>query len=216
MNLLLDLLPVVVFFAAFRIAKWFPQQALAFGASLFGMPDGAPDQAAEMAAVMLASTGAMLATAIQIAWLRYVHRPIKATVWLSAFLILVFGGLTVWLHNESFIKWKPTILYWTFGVVLLGGRWLAGRNFLGLLLSGELQLPPRAWDVLLHAWAFFFLGLGIANLYIAFHWATDAWVNFKTFGAMGMTLALSVLTGWWVMRHVPEGAVLTGSEDSHE
>jgi intracellular septation protein len=206
----------VVFFIAFRLTKWFPQQALALSAWIFGVPSGLDEQGAEMSAVMVASLGAIVGTVIQIVWLRRTRRPIKATVWLSAGLVLVFGGLTIWLHNEWFVKWKPTVLYWIFGVGLLGGRWLAKRNFLGLLLSEELRLPDRAWDALLYAWSAFFLCLGVANLYIAYHWATDAWVNFKTFGSMGLTLAFSLVSGWWVLRHQPEAAITLAQDEHHE
>lgn len=202
MKLLLDLLPVVVFFGAFRIAKWLPEATTALVATWFGAIGGAPEQQAELSAVIVASLSAIVATAIQISWLLARRHPIKPAVWLSAILVVIFGGLTVWFHNEWFIKWKPSILYGVFAAVLLGGKWIWNRNLLGSLLSQELTLPDGVWDKLLYAWSVFFLGLALVNLYVAYNWSTEAWVNFKTFGAMGLTLAFSIGTGLMVARYL--------------
>lgn len=208
MKLLFDLLPVIVFFGAFRVAKWFPEATLSLVAAVFGTLAGSPDQQAEMAAVILASMSAIAASLVQISWLMARSQPVKPAVWLSAVLVVVFGGLTVWLHNEWFIKWKPTILYALFALILLAGKWIWRRNLLGSLLSQELELPGHAWDKLLFAWSAFFIALGALNLYVAYTWSTDAWVNFKTFGAMGLTLVFSVGTGVFIARYVqtPAGA----------
>jgi intracellular septation protein len=199
-KLLLDLLPVVVFFGAFRLAKSLPEASVALVAGWFGAVGGAPDQQVELSAVILATLSAIAATAIQISWLMLRRLPIKPAVWISAVLIVVFGCLTVWLHNEWFIKWKPSILYWIFAAVLTGGKWIWHRNLLGALLSGELDLPPAVWDRLLVAWTIFFVALGAANLVVAYAWSTDAWVNFKTFGLLGLTLGFSILTGLYMAR----------------
>jgi len=201
-KLLLDLLPIFVFFGAFRLAKSMPEATVALVAAWFGTLGGAPDQQVELSSVIVASLSAIGATAVQISWLLARRLPIKPAVWISAFLIVVFGGLTVWLHNEWFIKWKPSILYWVFAAVLAGGKWIWRRNLLGALLSGELDLPPVIWDRLLVAWTAFFLALGAANLFVAYSWSTDVWVNFKTFGLLGLTLGFSILTGIYMARYL--------------
>jgi intracellular septation protein len=212
-KLLLDLLPVVVFFGVFRLAKWLPLASVALVSAWFGAIGGEPAQQAELAAVILASLSAIAATAIQVGWLLARRLPVKPAVWISAVLVVVFGGLTIWLHNEWFIKWKPSILYWSFGAILLGGKWIWNRNLLGSLLSQELELPAAAWDTLLFAWSVFFLVLGAANLYVAYAWSTESWVNFKTFGAMGLTLVFSIATGWYVTRNLPVPAPVANKPD---
>jgi len=209
-KLLLDLLPVVIFFGAFRLFKALSESTVSLAALLFGTLGGAADQQLELSAVLLATVCAIVATLAQIAWLRMRRQPIKASVWISAVLIVIFGGLTIWFHNEWFIKWKPSILYWTFASVLLLGKWVLRRNLLGSLLSAELELPPRIWDHLLYAWAAFFALLGFANIYVAYHWSTADWVNFKTFGLLGLTFAYSLLTGVYMARHLAPVAAPAG------
>ncbi len=203
MKILFDLLPLVVFFGAFRAAKAWPDAATGLVAALLGSLGGALEDRAELSAVIVATLSAIVATILQIAWLLARRHPIKPTVWISAILIVIFGGLTVWLHNAWFIKWKPSILYWIFGLVLLVGRWIWKRNLLGMLLSADVELPPRVWDRLLHAWAAFFLVLGAANLLVAYGASTEAWVNFKTFGLLGLTLGFSLLSGLYMARFLP-------------
>jgi intracellular septation protein len=200
LKILLDLLPVVVFFVAFRLAKAAPQVAQAWVAAVLGSVPAAA--ASDIVPVIAATACAIVATGIQVGWLLIRRTKVNASVWLSAALIVVFGGLTVWLRNEWFIKWKPTLLYWAFAAVLASGHWIWKRNLLGVLFSSELQLPQVAWDRLLIAWAAFFLVLGGVNLVVAYHFSTEAWVNFKTFGLLGLTLVYSISTGVYVARYL--------------
>jgi intracellular septation protein len=203
-RLLLDLLPVFVFFVAFKIAKSFPDATTAMVIAYFGTLDGARDQQTELSAVIVASISAIAATVIQITWLLLRRMQVKPSVWISAVLIVVFGGLTVWLHNEWFIKWKPSILYWIFAAALAAGKWIWGRNLLGSLFSNEFDVPDAVWDRLLVAWTIFFVILGAANLVVAYMWSTEAWVNFKTFGLMGFTFGFSLLTAIYMARFLPK------------
>jgi len=202
LKILLDLLPVVVFFVVFRLAKAAPHAAHAWAGALLGSVPVAADAASDIVPVILATACAIVATLIQVSWLLLRRATVTASVWLSAVLIVVFGGLTVWLHNEWFIKWKPTLLYWAFAAVLGGGHWIWKRNLLGALFSSELQLPQAAWDRLLIAWAAFFLVLGCVNLVVAYQFSTETWVNFKTFGLLGLTFVYSITTGIYVARHL--------------
>jgi intracellular septation protein len=203
LKILLDLLPVVVFFAAFWIANKAPHQLVqTWAAMLPGSMTATGGAVSDVVPVLLATACAMVATVIQVSWMLLRRTTVSVSVWLSAALVVVLGGLTVWLHNEWFIKWKPTLLYWAFAAVLACGQWIWKRNLLGSLFSSELQLPQAAWDRLLVAWAAFFLVLGCLNLVVAYQFSTAAWVNFKTFGLLGLTFAYSISTGIYVARHM--------------
>jgi len=157
MKLLFDLLPIFAFFIAFKLGKSFPAIAAAAGTSLFG-PIAASTDLPDLVPIMLATVIAIAITLVQIGWLLARRAPIKPALWLSAVLIVVFGGLTIWLRSELFIKWKPTLLYWCFTLLLVGGRLIARRNLLGALLGDEVKLPERVWNRLLWALVDFFPG----------------------------------------------------------
>ncbi len=196
MKLLYDLLPVILFFGTFKFA----QSDAAGAASLCNQWLGGGFDPAQ-APVICATAVAITATLIQILSMAIRGKKIEPMLWISAAVILVFGSLTIWLHNEMFIKWKPTILYWIFSVILIGGHF-TGRNFIEMLLGKQMQLPRHAWTNLLYAWIAFFIVTGIINIAVAYSFSTDTWVNFKLFGLMGLTLAFTVGMGVYVSKYI--------------
>lgn len=203
MKLLFDLFPVAAFFIAYRLGKSFPEESAAFVAAAFG-PVTATPTFPDLIAVIVATVIAIVATLIQVGWLLARRRPVKPMLWLSAILIVAFGGLTIWLQNEWFIKWKPSLLYWSFAAILAGGRVLFRRNLLSSLLGSELPLPPAVWDRMLWLWAGFFAFLGAANLFVAYRFTTEQWVDFKTFGLIGLTFVFVLGLGFYLGRHLKE------------
>ena len=139
MKFLFDIFPVILFFAAFKGAEHFPTEAIDLAGSMIG--DGVT---ATTAPVFLATVTAIVATFLQIGWLKLKSRRIEPMLWISLAVIVVFGGLTLWLKNEMFIKWKPTILYWIFSGILLFGSF-TGRNFIRTLMKNAIDMPDSAW-----------------------------------------------------------------------
>ena len=194
MKFLFDIFPVILFFAAFKGAEHFPAEAIDLAGSLIG--DGVT---ATTAPVFLATVTAIVATFLQIGWLKVKRRKIEPMLWISLAVIVVFGGLTLWLKNEMFIKWKPTILYWVFAAILTFAH-VTHRNFMTKLLGTQIQLPPAAWNKLQLAWIGFFFVTGILNLLVAFTCETETWVNFKLFGILGLTLVFALGLGFWMVK----------------
>jgi intracellular septation protein len=157
MKLLLDFLPIAVFFAAFKLFD-----------------------------IWVATAVAIAATVAQIAWLRWRTGKVEPMQWLSLAVIVLFGGATLLAHNDTFIKWKPTVLYWLMGGTLAVGQLVFRRNLLKSLMGAQLSLPESAWRALTWSWTAFFAAMGVVNLWVAFHYDTDTWVNFKLFGGMGL------------------------------
>jgi intracellular septation protein len=144
------------------------------------------------------------ATFLQIAWVWLKHRKVDTMLWVSLGLIVVFGGATLFLHDETFIKWKPTVLYWLFALSLGLAPLLFERNLIRLMMEKQVSLPDFVWTRLNLAWAGFFTLMGVANLWVAMNFSTDAWVNFKMFGSLGLMLAFIVGQTVYLSRHIKE------------
>ena len=125
-------------------------------------------------------------------------------LWISLALVVVFGGATLILHDETFIKWKPTVLYWLFAATLFGSAKFFGKNLIRAMLDKEIQLPEAIWSRLNFAWMGFFAVMGVANLWVAFNFSTDTWVSFKLFGGMGLMIAFIILQGIVLAKYIPE------------
>jgi len=124
--------------------------------------------------------------------------------WASLGIIVVFGGMTLLFHDETFIKWKPTVLYGLFAAALLLTQPLTGKQPLKAMMGGQLDLPEPVWSRLTLAWVAFFVAMAALNLLVAYRFSLDAWVNFKLFGSLGLTFAFVLLQGLWLSRHLKE------------
>lgn len=175
MKFLFDLFPVLLFFIAFKLADIYVATAVAIGA-----------------------------TCLQIGWLKLRGRRVEPMLWASLAIIGVFGGATLALQDETFIKWKPTVLYWLFGAVLAASALVFRRNLVRAMLSGQLQLPDAVWSRLNFSWVGFFAFMGALNLYVAYNYSTDLWVNFKLFGGMGLMLVFVVAQALVLARYAEE------------
>jgi intracellular septation protein len=173
MQFLADYFPLILFFVAFKLRGIFVATGVAIAASI-----------------------------VQIAYFRWRRGKVAAVHWMSFAIIAVFGGATLLLHDETFIKWKPTVLYWLFALVLATGRVAFHKNLIAALLK-DLALPDAVWSRLTWAWVVFLAAMGVANLYVAAHFTTDAWVNFKVWGGIGLFMLAAVGTVASVARYLP-------------
>ena len=197
-KLLFDLFPVIIFFIAYKIGDANAEATRAFMAEL-GLPQtaGADDKPG----IYLATLVAIVASFGQIGWVKLRGRPIETMLWVSLGIIVVFGGATLWLHDESFIKWKPTVLYWIFAAIILGAA-AFGRNVIKNLMKTQMELPDAAWSRLNASWGGFFAFMGVANLLVAFNFSTDAWVNFKLFGSLGLMLVFVIAQSMMLAKYI--------------
>jgi intracellular septation protein len=204
MKLLLDFLPLILFFATFKYAEAHKDWAAAFATEHFGFMVSGGKVGTEEAAVLLATLVVMVATLTQALLLKLRGKKIDLMLWISLALVVVLGGATIWFHNETFIKWKPTGLYWGMALVFWGSAQFFKKNLIQKMLGAELELPAFVWQNLNRAWVLFFATLGIANLYVAYNFSTSTWADFKVFGVTGLILVFTVAQGVYLSRHLPE------------
>jgi len=203
-KLLFDLFPVILFFIAYKLGTSFPHEAGQVAATALGPLVASGRVSNEQAPILLATAVAIVTSLAQVGWLLARGRKIEPMLWVSLGVIVVFGGATIWLNDETFIKWKPTILYLLFAGALAVGKLLWRRNFVRSLLGAQIVLPDPVWERLLWVWSGFFLLLAAANLFVAYAFSTDTWVSFKLFGFTGLTLLFIVGVGLWLSRHIKE------------
>ncbi|MEY4428938.1 MAG: hypothetical protein RLZZ182_1627 [Pseudomonadota bacterium] len=205
MKLLLDFLPIVAFFATYKwgdahkdaVAQWLTQH---LGFMVNGGVVGPTE-----AAVMLATLVVVVLSLLQIVVMKALRKPIDKMLWISLIVVVTLGAMTLYFHSETFIKWKPTVLYWVMG----GGLWISDILLGKFVLRAAMQasdltsVPEAVWRRLSWAWIAFFAGMGVLNLYVAYHYSTDTWVNFKMWGSMGLMLVFVVGQGFYLSRHMP-------------
>ncbi|RJG06042.1 septation protein A [Noviherbaspirillum cavernae] len=205
MKFLFDIFPVILFFAMFKWGENNTDAAQSLVEQyLSGIVSGGGAGTAAQAPIMLATAVAIVATIGQIAYLLLRGKKVDTMLWVSLAIITMFGGATIYFHNETFIKWKPTVLYWVFGAALLLSQTLFGKNLIRMMMEKQISLPYVVWQRLSVAWALFFVAMGLINLYVAYNFATATWVNFKLFGFTGLMLAFVIGQSLFLSRYIKD------------
>ena len=199
MKFLYDLFPVLLFFLVFKFyPDWVAteQSLCLFDVCIAGGKEGA---------IYAATATAIIASFLQVGlfWLK--HRRFENMHLVTLALITVLGGATIYFHDDTFIKWKPTVVNWLFAVVFLASQWIGEKPLIQRMMEKNIELnPTRIWAVLNSAWAVFFIVMGALNLYVAFNYSQETWVNFKLFGMMGLTIAFVFLQAFYLSRYIVE------------
>ncbi len=175
MKFLYDFFPILLFFIAYK---------------LYG--------------IYAATVVAIVASLVQVGLFWFKHRRFENMHLITMALILVLGGLTLWLQDETFIKWKPTIVNWAFAAAFLGSQFIGQQTLVQRMMGSAIELPTAVWSRLNLAWVLFFTALGLANLYVMYNYDTDTWVNFKLFGMMGLTVTFVIAQAFYLARFMPE------------
>lgn len=181
MKFLYDLFPLLLFFAAFKLYD-----------------------------IYIATAVAIVASFLQVGLFWAKHRRFETMHVVTLGVIAVFGGMTLLLHDDTFIKWKPTLVYWILSALVLASQWFGKKTIIERMMSSQIALPKTIWKRLNLSWGLFFAVLGTINLYVAFYYALDLdtatrqeiWVNFKVFGLLGITLVFVVVQAFFMARHI--------------
>jgi intracellular septation protein len=206
MKIFFDFLPLILFFGTFKYAEGHADWAARFATDHFGFMVSGGVVGTEEAPVLLATVVVIVATAVQILVLLMRRRKIDLMLWMTFVLVVVLGGATVWFHNATFIKWKPSVLYWAMGLAFWVSQTVFRKNLLQSLVGDQLELPAKVWQRLNFAWIAFFALMGLLNLYVAYGFSTSTWASFKAFGATGLMLVFMVAQGFYLSRHLKPDA----------
>ena len=205
MKMIFDLFPVILFFVSYHQAD----------AIINHFPVGDIidlSQSQVIVATILATSIAIIASFIQVSlyWLK--NRRFEKMHIISLVLITVMGGITIAFGDPAFIQWKPTLLNWVFAAAFLGSQYIGEKNLVERMMGTQISLPALVWTRLNLSWVIFFIFSGLANLYVAFYYATeldektrmDNWVNFKLFGLMGLTFVFVIAQGIYLSRYIKD------------
>ena len=202
MKILFDFLPIALFFGMFKYAEGNKDWAAAVATDWLGfMVSGGVVGLAE-APVLLATVVVIVATLAQILWIKARGHKVDAMLWISLALVTVLGSATIYFHSESFIKWKPTVLYWIMGGSLLLGQLIFKKNGIKSLMGAQMRLPDATWIMVNYSWVAFFAVMGCLNLWVAFNFPTSTWVNFKLFGGMGLMLVFIMVQALYLNKRI--------------
>jgi intracellular septation protein len=207
MKFLFDLFPVILFFIVFKWGEGHQDAANAVVTQYLSALISGGAVAATQAPIMLATVVGILATVLQIGYLLVRGRKVDGMLWVSLVVIAVMGGATIYFHDEKFILWKPTILYWAFALALFVGQFAFGNNLIRKVMEAQIKLPEAVWPKVNYAWMAFFALVGVLNLFMAFVVFKDnfsAWVSFKLFGVTGIFFAFIVIQTLMLSKHIQE------------
>ncbi len=173
MKFLIDFFPIILFFIAYKTYD-----------------------------IYVATVVAIVASLLQVAYSWFKYKHVDKMTWITLGLLVFFGGLTLIFQDETFIKWKPTVLNGLFAIAFLGSQFIGEKSIIERMLGSSITLPKVIWGRLNLSWVAFFVVSGILNLYVVYNFSTDTWVNFKLFGMMGLTLIFMLAQGAYLMRHI--------------
>ena len=176
MKLLVDFLPIVIFFVVYKMTN----------------------------DLILATAILIPATMLQMGYTWLTTKKIEKMQLVTLIMVVVLGGLTVALQDGQFIKWKPTIVNRLFGLAFLGSQFIGKKPVVQRLMEKGIQLPSRIWRQLNFAWFVFFAVMGSLNLYVAFNYSEATWVDFKLFGMLGLTFVFILAQGIYMSRFMPK------------
>lgn len=185
MKFLSDLFPVILFFIAYKMYDFY-----------------------------VATAVIIVATIVQVTYNWFRHHKVEKMHLVTLLLVLLFGGLTLYLQDPLFLKWKPTVVNWLFALVFFGSHFIGNKPLVERMMSNSVALPAPVWSRLNIAWTLFFVAMGAINLYVAFSFSEDTWVNFKLFGMMGMTILFIILQAFYLAKYISEVEQKTTPEES--
>lgn len=192
MKFLVDFFPVLAFFIAYFI----------------------PEERNQ--GIYWATAAAIIASIIQVTIIWLMHKRVEKMHIITLAVILILGGATLLLQDKRFIMWKPTVVNWAFALVFLGSQYIGKKNIIRRMMEQSITVPENVWTPLNMSWVIFFLSMGLINLYVAFNFSEQTWVNFKMFGILGLTFIFAIGQSIFLAKYMVEPEVSQNSETGNQ
>jgi intracellular septation protein len=214
MKLFFDFLPLILFFGTFKVAEGRAESAARWASENLGFMVSGGTIGPNEAPVLLATIVVIVATLLQIGFLVLTRRKVDTMLWITFAIVTVLGGATVWFHDPTFIKWKPSVLYWAAALAFWISDAFFGKNLVRAALKEQLHMPAAVWQRLNVAWIAFFAVTGFVNLYVAYSYSTSTWASFKVFGITGAMFLFMVAQGFYISRYLKDEVPVPAEPDS--
>lgn len=206
MKFLFDMFPVVLFFITFKWGEKNTTTAQSLVSDYFSGLISGGVTTAELAPILLATALTLAASILQIGYLLLRRKKVDAMLWISFIIIMVFGGATIYFQSDTFIKWKPTVLYWCYCGAFALAQFIFKTNLIQAAMGSQIKLPELIWTRLSFAWMTYFLVMGFINLYVAFNFSTDTWANFKLIAVVAIMPAFVIIQSLFLAKYLEEPA----------
>jgi intracellular septation protein len=202
LKILLDFLPLALFFASYQYGTSHREWAAAFASAQFGFLVSGGPIGTDEAPMLLATVVVMLATLAQVLILKLMRQKVDAILWVSLGLVMVLGFATLYFHSKTFIMWKPTALYWVMALGFWAAERFWGKNPLKAMLK-DVPLPEPVWRTMNLMWVGFFAFMGVLNLAVAYGFSEATWASFKAFGSTALMFLFVIAQGFYMNKHLP-------------
>jgi intracellular septation protein len=203
MKFLFDVFPVILFFISYKLGEKHAEIAQQLANNyLSGFVSG-NSLSAEQAPILLATALTIVASIGQISYLLLRRKKVDAMLWISFIIITFFGSATIYFNSDTFIKWKPTVLYWCYATAFLLGQFIFKKNLLKTVMGSQIAMPETAWAKLSLVWVAYFVVMGLLNIYVAFNFSTSTWVSFKLY-SLGALPVFAILQSIFLAKYLEE------------
>jgi len=202
MKFLFDVFPVILFFVTFKWGESHIPTAQSYVENYLSSLVSGGISSPEIAPILLATAVTLFASVAQISYLLIKRQKVDAMLWISFIIIMVFGGATIYFHNDTFIKWKPSVLYWCYCGAFILAQFVFKKNLIRTVMEAQVKLPEHIWSYLSLAWTTYFFIMGVLNLWVAFHFPTDTWANFKLISMVGIMPAFIIIQSLFLSKYM--------------
>lgn len=203
MKLLFDLFPVLLFFLSYNRAEKYPEASHQIANQFLAGLTSGNAVSVQMAPILIATAIAVITSVLQIFYLLVRRKKIDLMLWVSFFIVSVFGGLTIYFQNDTFVKIKLTIIYWLFAAGFIFSHYVMKKNLLKTMMSSEVAMPEIAWNQLNLIWIAYFFVMGCANLYVALSFPQSTWVSYKFYSFFALPVFVIGQT-FFLMKYIEE------------